>query len=583
MRVAVLDRNRCQPKRCQLECIRYCPVNRTGKKAIEFLGDFPFIYEDVCIGCGICVKKCPFGAIHIENLPDELGREIVHSYGPNAFRLFGLPVPVEGSVVGILGRNGTGKSTAMSILAGLLVPNFGSGEGDRERVVRRYARTRLGAYFKGLYDGSLRVSLKPQFIEAIPRAVRGRVGEVLSRVDRSGMLERVSELLGISHLMDRSMETLSGGELQKVAIAAAILRDPDILILDEPTSYLDIRERMRIATLVRDLGGPRFKVVVEHDLAVLDYLADYVHIFYGKGGVYGIVSEPKVVRVGINEYLNGMLKAENVRIRDKPVTFFAHPPRRRVEGGASISWTRLVKGFESFTLTVEPGRAYKGEIVGVVGPNATGKTTFMRILGGRLEPDEGGVSAELGVRLKPQYVDVPFEGSVSEFLEEAGVDWADEVFKLEVFNRLELERLLDLGFPSLSGGEKQLVLVAACLGAASDVYLLDEPTAYLDVEMRMMVARAIRESTLKRGSATFVVDHDIYFIDLVSDALMVFEGEPGVRGTASGPYPMREGMNRFLRGMGITFRRDPSTGRPRINKLGSRMDEIQKRRGEYYY
>ena len=128
-----------------------------------------------------------------------------------------------------------------------------------------------------------------------------------------------------------------------------------------------------------------------------------------------------------------------------------------------------------------------------------------------------------------------------------------------------------------------MVLVAACLGAASDVYLLDEPTAYLDVEMRMRVARAIRESTLKRGSVTFVVDHDIYFIDLVSDALMVFEGEPGVRGTASGPYPMREGMNRFLRGMGITFRRDPSTGRPRINKLGSRMDEIQKKRGEYYY
>ncbi len=583
MRVAVLDRDRCQPKRCQLECIRYCPVNRTGKKAIELLDEYPFVYEDICIGCGICVKKCPFGAIHIENLPDELGREIVHSYGPNAFRLFGLPVPVEGSVVGILGRNGTGKSTAMSILAGLLIPNFGEGEEDKERVVRRYAKTRLGAYFKGLYDGSFKVSLKPQFIEAIPRAVRGRVGDVLSRLGAGELLERVSAELGISHLMEREIGSLSGGELQKVAIAAAILREPDVLILDEPTSYLDIRERMRIAALVRSLKGPRFKVVVEHDLAVLDYLADYVHIFYGKGGVYGIVSEPKVVRVGINEYLHGMLKAENVRIRDKPVTFFAHPPRRRAEAGASISWTRIVKSFDGFSLEVGAGRAYKGEIVGVVGPNATGKTTFMRILGGRLEPDEGEVQQELGVRMKPQYVDVPFRGTVREFLDVAGVDWSDEVFRLEVVNRLEIERLLDLSFPSLSGGEKQLVLVAACLGSPSDVYLLDEPTAYLDVEMRMRVARAVRESSLKRGSITFVVDHDVYFIDLVSDALMVFEGEPGVWGRASGPFPMREGMNRFLRGMGITFRRDPSTGRPRVNKPGSRMDEVQRKRGEYYY
>ncbi len=583
MRVAVLDRDRCQPKRCQLECIRYRPVNRTGRKAIELLDEYPCVYEDICIGCGICVKKCPFGAIHIENLPDELGREIVHSYGPNAFRLFGLPVPVEGSVVGILGRNGTGKSTAMSILAGLLIPNFGEGEEDKERVVRRYAKTRLGAYFKGLYDGSFKVSLKPQFIEAIPRAVRGRVGDVLSRLGAGELLERVSAELGISHLMEREIGSLSGGELQKVAIAAAILREPDVLILDEPTSYLDIRERMRIAALVRSLKGPRFKVVVEHDLAVLDYLADYVHIFYGKGGVYGIVSEPKVVRVGINEYLHGMLKAENVRIRDKPVTFFAHPPRRRAEAGASISWTRIVKSFDGFSLEVGAGRAYKGEIVGVVGPNATGKTTFMRILGGRLEPDEGEVQQELGVRMKPQYVDVPFRGTVREFLDVAGVDWSDEVFRLEVVNRLEIERLLDLSFPSLSGGEKQLVLVAACLGSPSDVYLLDEPTAYLDVEMRMRVARAVRESSLKRGSITFVVDHDVYFIDLVSDALMVFEGEPGVWGRASGPFPMREGMNRFLRGMGITFRRDPSTGRPRVNKPGSRMDEVQRKRGEYYY
>ena len=125
-RVAVLDEELCKPKKCGLECIIYCPVNKTGGQCIvqrEEDGK-AVISEDLCTGCGICVKKCPFEAIVIVNLPKELGQEKIHQYGINSFRLYHLPTPKKSSVVGLLGRNGMGKSTIVNILSGNLKPNF---------------------------------------------------------------------------------------------------------------------------------------------------------------------------------------------------------------------------------------------------------------------------------------------------------------------------------------------------------------------------------------------------------------------------------------------------------------------------
>ena len=136
---------------------------------------------------------------------------------------------------------------------------------------------------------------------------------------------------------------------------------------------------------------------------------------------------------------------------------------------------------------------------------------------------------------------------------------------------------------TLSGGELQRVSIAHCLVQDADIYLIDEPSAYLDSEQRMVTSRTVRRLMEKSGKSALIVDHDVYFIDMVSDALIVFDGEPGINGKARGPFSLHEGMNRFLKDVDITFRRDEDSNRPRVNKPDSYMDRSQKRNGEYYY
>ena len=107
-RVAVLDQDLCQPQKCGLECIKYCPVNKSGAECVTINEESKKaqIDEDICNGCGICVKVCPFDAITIVNLASELATDKIHQYGTNSFRLYKLPTPRKGEVVGLLGRNG---------------------------------------------------------------------------------------------------------------------------------------------------------------------------------------------------------------------------------------------------------------------------------------------------------------------------------------------------------------------------------------------------------------------------------------------------------------------------------------------
>jgi ATP-binding cassette subfamily E protein 1 len=142
---------------------------------------------------------------------------------------------------------------------------------------------------------------------------------------------------------------------------------------------------------------------------------------------------------------------------------------------------------------------------------------------------------------------------------------------------------MDKEVNTLSGGELQRVAITACLAAEADMYLFDEPSAYLDSNQRMNAARTIRRMMEKTGRSGMIVDHDIYFLDMVSDSMMVFGGEPGHHGIGEGPLDMRDGMNKFLSAVDITFRRDADTNRPRINKPDSRLDREQKSKGEYYY
>ena len=129
-RIAVVSGDKCKPKKCKLECKKNCPVNRQGKVCIDVKSGskLAFISEILCIGCNICIKKCPFEAIQIINLPKNLDSETTHRFGPNSFKLHRLPIPRQNQVLGLVGTNGIGKSTALKILTGKTKPNLGNFE-----------------------------------------------------------------------------------------------------------------------------------------------------------------------------------------------------------------------------------------------------------------------------------------------------------------------------------------------------------------------------------------------------------------------------------------------------------------------
>ena len=191
---------------------------------------------------------------------------------------------------------------------------------------------------------------------------------------------------------------------------------------------------------------------------------------------------------------------------------------------------------------------------------------------------------ELQVSYKPQYISAEFEGTVEELIRSVAKDqFSTGWYETEILNPLNLRPLLDRNVTELSGGELQRVTIAACLSRTAQLYLIDEPSAYLDVEERLIMARTIRRVVESRNVTAFVVEHDVVAQDFIADRLMVFKGEPGVNGQASQPVTLRKGMNIFLKEMGITFRRDATTKRPRVNKEDSQMDKHQKEMGEYYY
>ncbi len=589
MRIAVVFKDRCQPKRCNTECIDFCPPQRTGVEVIWLDQDSgkATISEETCIACGICVKKCPFDAIRIIGLPEALKVDLIHQFSKNGFRLFRLPVPKEGQVVGLLGPNGVGKTTTINILSGDLVPNLGHYRKKKPQwdpVLEAFAGTELHEYIKRLANGKIRTSLKPQYVDKLPKVAKGTIKDLLRNVDEINRFKEISEDLGLNLILDRDITHLSGGELQRTAIAATMLKDADIYFFDEPSSYLDINQRLHIARIIKSLAEKKQVVVIEHDLAIMDFLSDIVHMIYGSEGAYGVLAQPRQVRTAINVYLQGFLREENIRFRDRVIKFESRPPRGTWKAETLLNYDALEKNYENFSLRVEKGSLKKGEVVGVEGPNATGKTTLVKMFAGEEKPTKGTVKSQWLVSYKPQYVESSYDGVVRELVTKIVGKKAEKTFfTSEIIEPLKVKGLMERDVSTLSGGELQRVAIAICLGRDADIYLIDEPSAYLDSNQRMETAKTIRRIMEKAGKSGLIVDHDVYFIDMVSDSIIVFKGEPGVSGLAEGPFPMRDGMNRFLKQVGITFRRDNDTNRPRINKPDSRLDREQKQSGEYYY
>ena len=589
-RVAVLDKELCQPKKCGLECIKYCPVNKSGADCIVLNEETnkALIDEDICNGCGICVKVCPFEAITIVNLATELATDKIHQYGQNSFRLYKLPTPKKGQVIGLLGRNGMGKSTVINILSGNLKPNLGKYDEPPEwdEILKFYSGTELKSHFEKIKDNQISASIKPQQVYNISQVFDGTGKELLEKYDERGIMNQLIKTLDLENSVGQNVKELSGGELQRLAVAVTSVKDADFYFFDEPSSYNDIYQRTSVAKVIQNLAKTGKSVmVVEHDLTLLDYVSDLIEVLYGISSAYGIVSNVLSTKVGINVFLDGYLPNENIRFRDKKFSFDVSTTAGQfLEAETVIKYPILEKKYSTFSVTVEAGQVHRGEVLGVLGANSLGKTTMMKMIANVEKPDSGSVDTKLKIAYKPQYLSNDIDVDVISVLNKANeglVEGSQE--EEQIVDPLKIKKLYNKSIKNLSGGELQKVSIVTCLLQKADLYALDEPSAFLDVEDRIAVAKFIQQFTRSYGKSAMIIDHDVQLLDLVSDSMVIFEGTSGINGHASSPLPKVEAMNKFLKSLDITFRRDEKSQRPRVNKENSRLDKIQKAESNFYY
>ena len=570
MRIAVIKENECEaPDNCNYICAEVCPRVREGFKETVYARENgkAAITESLCISCGICVKRCPFDAIRIINLPDEMMKEITFQYGVNTFRTYNIASPEEGKIIGLIGRNGIGKTTNINLVSGAIKPNFGelSAQLTDSDIIKRFRGKEIQPYLTMLYGGSVRVSKKPQDFE-----LRGKVRDIVKE-NRYGIVRQ--------QLMERDASTLSGGEAQLIEIARTMDLDRDVYIFDEPMNYLDVSQRINVAETIRERLGGKTVVVVEHDLIMLDYLTDLVQILYGSDANYGVVSHVMATRNGINNYIKGYLPTENVRFRDYEIKIkktVSQPTSK-----ALISWPEFEVGIGGFTLNTKAGTVYEGDIVGVIGENGIGKTTFLRSLVGLIETSAGRLDLGIKMGYKPQFVQ-KVDMIVGDAMASIKPDYMSDAETMEILNKLEINRLFNKNINNLSGGELQKLAIATTLMSGADLLVFDEPSANLDIEDRLQVMSIISAFVSSKRKGAIVVDHDITFLDSVCYKSILFSGEGGLRGMTDEIKDTGAAINEFLKMNDITMRRDPDTGRPRINQRGSRLDSEQRKNKTFF-
>jgi ATP-binding cassette subfamily E protein 1 len=570
---------------------------RTGKLCIEVTPEskIAYISERLCIGCGICPKKCPFGAIHIINLPTNLETQVTHRYSANSFKLHRLPTPRPGQVLGLVGTNGIGKSTALKILSGKLKPNLGRYDSppDWEEILKYWRGSELQNYFTKVLEDNLKAVVKPQYVDQIPKAIKGPIKDVKTlieaRADTEIMnnMQHIMDVLELNQVSDREIGLLSGGELQRFAIALVCVQKADVYMFDEPSSYLDVKQRLAAARTIRGLLRPDdYVIVVEHDLSVLDYLSDFICVLYGRPAVYGVVTLPQSVREGINIFLDGNIPTENLRFREESLTF------RIAEAGddyeadkdRAFEYPAMQKTLGGFHLNIESGSFTDSEIIVMMGENGTGKTTFCKLLAGVEKPDGTQRVPPLNISMKPQKITPKFTGTVRQlFFKRIKGSFLNPQFQTDVYKPLKLDDFIDQEVQNLSGGELQRVAIVLALGIPADVYLIDEPSAYLDSEQRIIAARVIKRFIMHSKKTAFVVEHDFIMATYLADRVIVFDGQPSVNARANTPESLLTGCNKFLKNLDVTFRRDPNSFRPRINKHQSQLDQEQKLLGNYFF
>ena len=247
-------------------------------------------------------------------------------------------------------------------------------------------------------------------------------------------------------------------------------------------------------------------------------------------------------------------------------------------------YPKMKKTFGLFSIEVEEGQVKQSEIIMLLGQNGMGKTTLFKLLTGNMLPDDKSVEIpNLRVSYKPQTLSPKFQGTVKELLyTKLGGNLNSPLFKTEVIKPMDIESLLDYPVQNLSGGEIQRVAIVLCLAKECDIYLIDEPSAYLDSEKRVIASKVMKKWIMITKRSALVVEHDFIMATYLADKIICFEGEPARKATCTSPQTLITGMNKFLQMMDVTFRRDPTNFRPRINKHESQKYQEQKKAGNYF-
>ena len=354
---------------------------------------------------------------------------------------------------------------------------------DWQEILKYFRGSELQNYFTKVLEDNLKALIKPQYVDHIPRAIKGEltVSQMLDSKLELDNKQEMCDVLELNEVLDRQVGQLSGGELQRFAIAMSCIQRADVYMFDEPSSYLDIRQRLRAAEVIRSLLRPdNYVIAVEHDLSVLDYLSDFICCLYGKPSMYGVVTMPYSVREGINIFLDGFIPTENLRFREEQLSFKMVETAEELiaEKTRHYSYPAMTKTNGSFKLTVEAGSFTDSEIIVMLGENGTGKTTFVKLLAGDT-PDVATDKQSFAVSLKPQTISPKFPGTVRMLLlKQIKQAFMHPQFQTDVLKPMNLDNIIDQEVKTLSGGELQRVAIVLALGKPNvSVYLIDEPSS----------------------------------------------------------------------------------------------------------
>ena len=476
----------------------------------------------------------------------------------------------EGDRIGLVGRNGCGKTTFLKLLAGLLHPDSGEVSRARDLVAsylpQDFMLDATRNVYENIRDGARHVLDLITEFESLPHdSKRHEVLEHRIATLEGWTVDRRIEV-AMSHLNcpagERRVETLSGGEKRRVAMARAIVSRPDFLMLDEPTNHLDPESIEWVAEFLENFGGSF--LVVTHDRYFLDRVATSIlelcdGKFFSHAGNYTDYLLDKAERQtadAVIEHKRQMfLKKELAWVRQGPraqrskqkdrferyydeaakdgpvieedVELVIPPPpqlgNRTVEVaglGMELAGKNL---FSGFNFTFENGRR-----VGVCGRNGLGKTTLLRILIGQLAPTSGTV--KIGQLTRFNYVDqgrlqLNEERTVLDEVADGTefVQWGDAKLSVRSYLKRFLfadDRILTQ-VKKLSGGERSRLLLARILKSGGNFLILDEPTNDLDLP----TLRVLEEALTAFPGVTCVVSHDRYFLNRVCTDILAFEGD----------------------------------------------------------